>query len=262
MAARIGAGTFMPADTRKNLLALPIFSDEAIYLRWAQLIRAHPLDHAFVSLVDPKPPLHFWLMALIWRISSNPLFSAQFVSVIAGVATVPVLLLLCRSLEPLVAAPFSHAAGGGALDAIDPPKSNLFGPVACILMILCPFMAFYQRMALADALFVLESAVAAWLSIEFAMAIHRPTMSRPIWATLGLGVVMGLTMLTRQNVSYVLWILPVAVFFLAKSARTRSASVSLRYPPGDCGPHRGGDLVADAALQTGSGFAGPSEPHF
>ena len=56
----------------QQLLALPIFGDEAIYLRWAQLVRA---GHPWVSLADPKPPLHFWLLAAIYPLTADPLLA-------------------------------------------------------------------------------------------------------------------------------------------------------------------------------------------
>src|SRR5262245_59700445 len=55
-----------------GLTLLPICGDESIYLRWAQLIRGEgltipvagapstPVMHPWISLADPKPPLHFW----------------------------------------------------------------------------------------------------------------------------------------------------------------------------------------------------------
>ncbi len=195
-----------------RLMALPIFSDEAIYLRWAQLIRAHPWDNAFVSLADPKPPLHFWLMALLWPVTGDPLFSARILSVIAAVLTIPALLLLCRSLETLIIQAPSKAWRDASLRDIAGPSAASFGPAVCVLMIFCPFVAFYQRMALADSLLILETVLVAWLSLQFAAATRRPGSDQLIRITIGLGVMLGLTMLTRQNISYVLWALPIGAF--------------------------------------------------
>ena len=44
---------------------LPLAWDEAIYLRWAEII-----DHQgqwFISLLDGKPPLSYWLLAVVHR---------------------------------------------------------------------------------------------------------------------------------------------------------------------------------------------------
>jgi 4-amino-4-deoxy-L-arabinose transferase-like glycosyltransferase len=61
----------------------PIVGDEGIYLRWAEII-----DHQgqwFISLLDGKQPLPFWLLALqrfVW--DGDPLLAARLLSVAAG----------------------------------------------------------------------------------------------------------------------------------------------------------------------------------
>ena len=61
----------------------PIVGDESIYLRWAEII-----DHQgqwFISLLDGKQPLPFWLLALqrfAW--DGDPLLAARLLSVAAG----------------------------------------------------------------------------------------------------------------------------------------------------------------------------------
>ena len=40
-----------------NILSLPIFTDEAIYVRWAQ-IAAQDANWRFISLVDGKQPMY------------------------------------------------------------------------------------------------------------------------------------------------------------------------------------------------------------
>ncbi len=65
----------------QGLMALPIFGDEAIYLRWAQLVRG---GHVWVSLVDPKPPLHFWLLAVVIDWCGDPLLAARGLRCLRG----------------------------------------------------------------------------------------------------------------------------------------------------------------------------------
>lgn len=61
----------------------PIVGDESIYLRWAEII-----DHQgqwFISLLDGKQPLPFWLLALqrfVW--DGDPLLAARLLSVASG----------------------------------------------------------------------------------------------------------------------------------------------------------------------------------
>src|SRR5512132_3826257 len=84
-----------------GLMALPIFCDESVYLRYAQLIARAPVSRALLSVVDPKPPLHYWLLALVFRTTSDPLLSARLLSVVAGAVAVLVLFPLCRELASL-----------------------------------------------------------------------------------------------------------------------------------------------------------------
>ena len=128
----------------QGLMAMPIFGDEAIYLRWAQLVRPDGGGHWWVSLVDPKPPLHFWILAAVFDWTRDPLAAARGVSVLSGVLCVPAVMLVCEELGRL-ARPVGVISSGRAV-----------GLIAAILMIFCPFLAFYQRLATADALFVLE----------------------------------------------------------------------------------------------------------
>ena len=63
-----------------NLLKVPIFTDEAIYIRWAQIGLADPA-HRYISLTDGKQPLFTWLMYPFLMIFNDPLYAGRFVSV-------------------------------------------------------------------------------------------------------------------------------------------------------------------------------------
>ena len=146
-----------------GLLALPIFGDEAIYLRWAQMIRPGGGGQWWVSLCDPKPPLHFWLIAAVWGLARDPLRVARMVSVMAGVASVPAVMGVCAELGQLV-----RAKGGGDGGLV---SGRAVGMLAGVMVIFCPFLAFYQRLATADALFVLEMVVAVWVALWWARRV-------------------------------------------------------------------------------------------
>ena len=49
-----------------NLTALPIFTDEAIYIRWSQ-IGAQDANWRFISLTDGKQPMFTWIMMILLR---------------------------------------------------------------------------------------------------------------------------------------------------------------------------------------------------
>jgi len=64
-----------------NLTLMPIFTDEAIYIRWSEIALYDP-TWRFISLSDGKQPLMIWLM-MIWlmmsmRFSIKQLFIKKF----------------------------------------------------------------------------------------------------------------------------------------------------------------------------------------
>lgn len=179
---------------------IPIFGDESIYLRWAQLIRQ---GHWWVSLIDPKPPLHFWLIAFFYNWSHDPLLASRLISVFCGVLSIPALAACCFEIAPFFR---GDGEGGGG------PSGRTLGLVACVLAIFCPFLNFYQRLATADALFILEMLLSVWLSLRWARLLSAEKRGWPTAITLGL--VMASGMMTRQGLSYVLWAIPPVALLL------------------------------------------------
>ncbi len=75
-----------------GLLELPVFADEAIYIRWSQLIIDDASRYLFFPMNDGKTPLFFWLLAPFQFLFSDQLFAARFVSVLVGLAQMLVLM--------------------------------------------------------------------------------------------------------------------------------------------------------------------------
>src|SRR3989344_9242851 len=69
-----------------NLTILPIFTDEAIYIRWSQIALADQ-QQRFISLYDGKQPLFVWLNMLTLKLPVDPLIAGRLVSVLAGFAS-------------------------------------------------------------------------------------------------------------------------------------------------------------------------------
>jgi 4-amino-4-deoxy-L-arabinose transferase-like glycosyltransferase len=198
-----------------GLLALPIFCDESVYLRYAQLIARAPISRALLSVVDPKPPLHYWLLALVLRTTSDPLLAARLLSVVAGAVSVLVLFPLSRELAGLARGAPGEKVGSA-------PTPGTFAVAASALFVACPFLAFYQRLALAEAILVLEALLVAWLSLRWAMSAASAASAGGPAArfrreTLALGLALCAALLTKQNFSYVLFGLPI----LAVALRSR-----------------------------------------
>ena len=67
----------------QNLTSIPVFCDEAIYIRWAQIIQAEDTMR-FVPQSDGKQPLFMWINAVTLKLFSDPLVSGRIISVFSG----------------------------------------------------------------------------------------------------------------------------------------------------------------------------------
>ena len=128
-----------------NLGLIPIFADEAIYIRWAQLVNQGKI---FIPLSDGKTPLFMWLLAPLLRLGFDPLLTGRILSVAAGLATVIGIYFLTKKL-------FSRQA---AL-------------VAAGLALLQPFLLFYDRMSLTDSLLTALIVWAAYFGTGLGLGI-------------------------------------------------------------------------------------------
>src|SRR4030042_2725996 len=70
-----------------NLGSLPIFADEAIYIRWAQVMSAESTLR-FLPLSDGKQPLFMWSVIPFLKIISDPLIAGRLLSAILGLGTI------------------------------------------------------------------------------------------------------------------------------------------------------------------------------
>lgn len=116
-----------------GLLQLPIFADEAIYIRWAQLIIDEPMRYLFFSMNDGKTPLFFWLLVPFQFLFSDQLYAARFVSVLVGLLQMLVLMKITGLLT----------------------KNKKTVYLSGLLVMILPFWYFHHRMALTDGLLTL-----------------------------------------------------------------------------------------------------------
>ena len=121
-----------------HLTSLPIFTDEAIYLRWAQIAK-NDATWRFISLTDGKQPMFVWLVIPFMKFIHDPLMAGRAVSVMAGFFSLVGLFFLGKELF----------------------KSMWVGLLAAFLYLIFPMGVVYDRMALYDSL------VAAFLSGRF-----------------------------------------------------------------------------------------------
>jgi len=112
-----------------HLDLLPIFADEAIYIHWAQVMRAESTLR-FLPLSDGKPPLFMWTMIPFFKIISDPLVAGRLVSVFSGLGTMSGVGFLTWLLF----------------------KSKKQTLLAILTYSLLPFVVFFDRMALVDSM--------------------------------------------------------------------------------------------------------------
>src|SRR5258708_21842629 len=70
-----------------HLTILPVFADEAIYIRWSQVMGAEATLR-FLPLSDGKQPLYMWVLMFIVRRFSDPVFIGRFLSILCGLGTI------------------------------------------------------------------------------------------------------------------------------------------------------------------------------
>lgn len=122
-----------------NLTLLPVFADEAIYIRWAQLMNQDFQRYAFFPLQDGKPPLYMWILTQVLPYFPNdPLWGARLVGVICGAV---------------------NLFGLGYLLKIT-GRSALTQKLGMGLYLVLPFTLWYDRMA------VIDNSLTMWLLLS------------------------------------------------------------------------------------------------
>jgi 4-amino-4-deoxy-L-arabinose transferase-like glycosyltransferase len=176
-------GTFYLITRLTNLTLLPIFTDEAIYIRWSQ-IGAQDANWRFISLVDGKQPLFTWIAMVLLRLfHGDPLFIGRLVSVIAG----------------------AGSAVGIACLAYELFRKKTIAFWASLLYIVSPFALLYDRMALYDSLVAALSIWNLYLAVLLAKKVRLDV-------ALLLGMTLGLGMLNKSSGFLSLYLLPVTLF--------------------------------------------------
>src|SRR3989338_11667872 len=80
-----------------NLDLIPVFADEAIYIRWAQLIGSD-WHNFFIPLSDGKTPLFMWLLTPLLKLGADPLLTGRVLSIVSGLATLMGVYYLTKTL--------------------------------------------------------------------------------------------------------------------------------------------------------------------
>lgn len=174
----------------KNTL-LPVFADEAIYIRWAQLIADDPLRYAFFPMNDGKTPLFFWLLAPFMKVSIDPLFAARMLSSLFGLGTA---LFAAAILKRIT-------------------KSDLVAFLTGGIVAVLPFWFLHFRMALLDGPMTFFIAGAYYFALRIVTAKVNTRTRLVTNSVLLLGIFFGLSLLTKLTSILVLPSLLMFVFF-------------------------------------------------
>lgn len=151
------------------LTHLPIFTDEAIYIRWAQ-IAYNDYNWLFISLTDGKQPLFIWFIVIILHIVKDPLLAGRLVSVFAGLTSMIGLFLLSKELF----------------------KDSKIAFLSALVYIIYPFALVYDRMALYDSLVETFAIYGLYLVIRLARKNN-------LVSAIVLGLEVGLSNLNKSN---------------------------------------------------------------
>lgn len=166
-----------------GLTSLPVFADEAIYVRWTQLIMDEPGRYALFPLNDGKTPIHIWSMLPFQYLFSDQLFAGRFVSVLVGLGQM--------------------FATGWLIKVLGGKKWTQY--MGMLFSAILPFWYFHHRMVLMDGMMTL------WLSLAMGGAIRlgqskenvlknlvKLKINKKDWYWIGFtGMMFGLAMLTK-----------------------------------------------------------------
>jgi len=167
-----------------NLTILPVFVDEAIYVRWAQVMKSEATLR-FLPLSDGKQPLFMWSIIPFLKIFPNPLVAGRLVSVATGTASLIGIFVLSYLL-------------------FRSKKISLF---SAFIYAINPFSVFFDRMALVDSML---SMFGVWFLI-FSIAVAKTL--RFDMAILA-GFALGGGLLTKSPAIFFILLMPLTFMFV------------------------------------------------
>jgi 4-amino-4-deoxy-L-arabinose transferase-like glycosyltransferase len=180
-----------------NLNSLPVFADEAIYVRWALVMKENAVFR-FLPLTDGKQPLYMWVVIPFLKIFSNPFIAARFVSAMSGLVTLVGVFVLTYLI-------FNSA------------KVCL---VAGLIYAISPFTVFFDRMALAGAMLTMFG---VWTLILTAITVKRLRLDTAMLA----GFALGGALLTKSPAIFFVLLLPSTILLVKWPKENRDKALYL-----------------------------------
>jgi hypothetical protein len=162
-----------------NLDSLPIFTDEAIYIRWSQ-IGSRDANWRFISLTDGKQPLFTWIMMVYLKVFDlDPLVVGRLVSVSSGILTVLGIWFVAMELF----------------------RNRRIAFLSGFLYIIVPFGLFYDRLAIYDSL---VAALSVWNLYIAIRLVREPALDK----ALIFGMTLAAGMLNKSSGFFGLYLVP------------------------------------------------------
>lgn len=167
-----------------HLTLLPVFADEAIYVRWAQIMKAEETLR-FLPLSDGKQPFYMWVTIAFLKFINDPLLAGRIVSVLSGIGTLIGVSLLSYLLF----------------------KSKKAAFAAGLIYAVSPLFFFFDRMALVDSMLTMFG---VWTFILAYLAITRERLDFAMLA----GFALGAAWLTKSPALFFALMLPTLWLFV------------------------------------------------
>lgn len=172
-----------------SLTSLPIFTDEAIYIRWAQIAQ-NDATWRFISLTDGKQPSFIWIAMVFLEFIKDPLLAGRLVSVMAGFFSLIGIFLLGREIF----------------------KNTKVGILSALLYVLYPFSLLYDKLALYDSLVAMFIIWSLYFSVLLARHVRLDL-------ALILGLIIGGGMLTKTSANFGFILLPFSLLLFPFKGR-------------------------------------------
>lgn len=199
----------------QNLNSIPVFGDEAIYVRWSQIIR-NVETLRFVPVTDGKQPFFMWILAGILKFFIDPLWAGRFVSILSGFG-----ILVCIFLISCTVANFFSDEKNPLMFVGESIKNNFkIGFISIVLYIFLPFFFFFDRMAIPDNMLSFFGV----LSLFFSLLLAK---FRRLDLSMILGICLGLAWLTKSPAVYFI-VLSFVTFVFLNLRYLRSKVYNLR----------------------------------
>jgi 4-amino-4-deoxy-L-arabinose transferase-like glycosyltransferase len=172
-----------------NLTLLPVFADEAIYVRWAQIMKAEETLR-FLPMSDGKQPFYMWITIAFLKFINDPLLAGRVVSVLSGLGTLVGVSFLSFLLF----------------------KSKKASLIVGVIYVLSPLFFFFDRMALVDSMLAMFG---VWTFIFAYLSITRERLDCAMIA----GFSLGAAWLTKSPALFFALMLPTLWLFVKSPKR-------------------------------------------